>query len=242
MIRYVIIEDEADQIDVLNLYIRRYHKQLYFAGSAKTIEEGIRLLEETKPDIVFLDIHLEDGSGFEIIEHIQNFNAALLVFTAFEDQALASFRHNAIDFLEKPINAKELNTAVDKALKFIQNRPSSDKFMLSLSEGKLFLEQDDIVLLRAQGATTFFYIRRQTKIEEYCSGYSLGKHEEKLSSPPFYRIHDKFLLNTKYLERIAADNRIILTIDVDIETKFGKPITVSQHRLKEFKEWLLIGK
>ncbi|MBK7763722.1 MAG: response regulator transcription factor [Bacteroidetes bacterium] len=242
MIRYVILEDEDDQVEVLNMYINRYHNALQFAGSAKTIQKAIDLIQSEKPDIIFLDVHLEDGSGFEIIQQLQGFQGALLVFTAFEDQALNAYRHNAIDFIEKPINRKELEIAINKALKLVREKTQSKAFILSLAEGKRILDENEIILLCANGSATTFYIYKNSKVEEIFSGYSLGKHEEKLSSPPFYRIHDKYLLNTNYIARIGIEHSIILNIEFDIEKKTGKSLHVSQQRVKDFNEWMQLKK
>lgn len=235
---YIIIEDEADQVEVLKLYMQRFHPLLEFQGHAATVHGGIRLIQNVKPDIIFLDVHLDDGSGFDIMKHFPDFGGALIVFTAFEDQALPAFRHDAIDFIEKPINTRELQVAIDKAMKLLGTKIPEEKFILSLSEGKLFLRMDEIVLLMAKGASTLFFLNRQNQIEEVCSGYSLRRFEERLPSPPFYRIHDKYLLNTNYLESLGCENAVQLNIELNFEKRTARELNVSQQRVKQFREWL----
>jgi two-component system LytT family response regulator len=238
MIRYVIIEDEQDQIEVLNMYMHRYHSLWQFAGSAGSISKAVHLIQHEKPDIVFLDIHLEDGNGFEVMDQLSGFSGALIVFTAFEDQALPAFRHDAVDFIEKPINRTELANAMDKVQKILASKQTEERYILSLTKGKMMVNYSDIIALVAKGAATLFYLFRNGKIEEICSGYPIGKHEEKLSSPPFYRVHDKYLLNINHLDYVSADNALILYKDRSIDHLLGHSLSVSQHKAKAFKEWL----
>src|SRR3990172_2274111 len=134
MIRAVIVEDEKKSREVLNKLIQKNCPDLNVVGMAATVEEAVAVIKKEKPDLVFLDIELSDGTGFDILEQVQGLNFEVIFATAYDQYAIKAIKYSAIDYLLKPIDVDELKIAVEKL--------SQKKTDLSQIENLMFLLQN----------------------------------------------------------------------------------------------------
>ena len=113
--RAIIVENENDATDLLRTLISEYHPELTIVDNAATVIEAFSLIEEEEPDLVFLDIDLDDGTAFDLLDKFESPEFAVIFTTAFDDYALKAFKYNAIDYLLKPFSISDLSRSIEKA-------------------------------------------------------------------------------------------------------------------------------
>src|SRR6185436_18292287 len=116
-IKTVIIEDEQKSRDMLAGIIEKNCPELQIIGLARDVKEGVEIIRTTNPDLVFLDISMPDGSGFDLLEQVPNQKFELIFATASDAHAIKAIKYSACDYLLKPIDIDELRLAVDKVVK-----------------------------------------------------------------------------------------------------------------------------
>jgi two-component system LytT family response regulator len=242
MVKAVIIDDEPHGIRSLEALIREYCPSLVLAGTAASIDDGQKLLEETQPDILFLDIEMPNGSGFELLKNIGTRKSFELIFTtAYQHYAIQAIRENALDYLLKPIYPEELITAVDKACKRIQSPQGNkekkfDELFSRLEKLKLkrlaipgvdeihYVDLDHVVRLEASSNYTEIFL---TGGKKHLVSRTLKDFEEQLSGAGFFRVHKAHLINIAHVDRyVRQDGGYILMKD-------GTSIPVSRPRRDE---------
>lgn len=115
MIKAVIIDDEKQARNTLTGLIERYCHNVMLLGEADGVRSGIELIKNTQPDLVFLDIQMQDGSGFKLLEYIDKVDFQIVFTTAFDQFAIRAFKYNALDYLLKPIVPQDLINALNRA-------------------------------------------------------------------------------------------------------------------------------
>ena len=209
--KVLIIEDEPQAISALKQELRLNCPQLIVAGEAQTVEEGVSKIKKLKPDLIFLDIQLSDGLGFDILEKLDHINFKIIFTTAFSEYALRAIKFSALDYLLKPVNSKELKIAVAKSLEqkqldltsklelVIKNQNSqiiNKKIALQTSEGLFIYEVSNILKCSSEGNYTKMYFVNGKKI---LISKTLKELEKLLLSFNFARIHHSHLININHL-------------------------------------------
>jgi two-component system, LytTR family, response regulator len=244
----VIIDDEQDARRVISKYIERYFPQLSIIGEAGSVNEGLKLLETVKPSIVFLDINLGDGSGFDVLDSVQHLEANVIFTTAFDDFAIKAFRYHAIDYLLKPIDPDAFVEAVTHALQIsvaeqtnnLQNwlsqyGNSERKLAVPTAEGLRFILLDSIVYLEADSSYCCIYLQDQKQI---VVSKPLKFFSDKLESERvFLRPHKSFIINMNFLQEYVKEDGGMLKLTT------GSLIPISRQKkdevLKELNEFFL---
>ncbi|HOI32761.1 MAG TPA: response regulator, partial [Bacteroidales bacterium] len=121
MFKVVIIDDEQSAREVLSLQLARCCKQLELIGVADGVETGVTLITEKQPDVVLLDIHLSDGTGFDLLRKLDQIRFKLIFVTAYDHYALKAIKFSALDYLLKPIDPDEFDRAMKKALSTLES-------------------------------------------------------------------------------------------------------------------------
>lgn len=114
LIRAIIIEDELHSRDYLKNLIDEYFDDVEIVGEAENVDSSLKLIAKSKPDLVFLDIHLGKESGFDILEKIEYINFEIIFITAYQEYAIKAFKFAAVSYILKPIDTEELINAVDR--------------------------------------------------------------------------------------------------------------------------------
>jgi two-component system LytT family response regulator len=240
MLNAVIIEDEKKSREVLRKLIHDYCPDVHISGMAESVSEGIELIRNEKPDLVFLDIEMQSGSGFDLLEKIGKVNFDVIFTTAYEQYALKAIKFSALDYLLKPIDIGELKAAVEKIIlrndrqneneKVSQlirnfNHKLQPKITLSTSDGLVFILVEDIIRCEAQGAYTVFYFKNRKSI---MVSKNLKEFQILLEDYQFFRIHNSHLINLNEIEKYKkADGGSVLMSD-------GSTISISESRRQEF--------
>ena len=110
----VLIDDEPDSNRILQTLLENYCPNVRVVGTADGVETGAAVILKTEPDLVFMDIEMNQGNAFDLLNRLQPINFQVIFVTAFDSHAVRAFRYNAIDYLLKPVNIKELCSAIEK--------------------------------------------------------------------------------------------------------------------------------
>jgi len=198
-IKSVIIDDLELARASLRSDIEDYCPEIEIIGQADGVLSGLKLIKATSPDLIFLDIHMADGEGFEILELMEKRDFGIIFTTASEDHAIKAFRHNAIDYLLKPIDPELLKEAVER---FTAKQKPVEKFKeetlaLSTIDDLKIVKIKDIVRCESDGNYTTVYEISGAKT---MVSKSLKEFERKLTDYGFYRSHQSHLINLKMVD------------------------------------------
>ena len=224
MIKYIIIEDEQSAFKQLKgILDTEYKTKLDFLGTTDTVSDGIALIKDQKPDLIFLDIELKDSIAFDILDQFTDVVHFEIIFTSghidYKEKAMEYF---AFYFLNKPIQKEKLLNVVNKYLakktafnyeKYLvfKNQIQAQKQSIALPTSKgnfIIIDLDELMYCEASGSYTNYYTVNNKK---YVSSNNLKKVEKLLSDSSFYRIHRSILLNLKHVKLYNANGKITLT-------------------------------
>ena len=205
----IIVEDEFHSRETLKSFLKEYCPDVDVKDTAATVDEAIEKITHFRPDLVFMDIELQTGTGFDVLQKVRHLEFHLIFTTAFEHYAIKAIKFSSIDYLLKPIDLEELIVSVQKAKKLIEsesrqnllenllsNMQSSSsenrKICLSTSEGVEFIPTKDILFCEANGSYTDFHLSDRRKL---VVSKNLKEYENMLNDSNFMRVHNSFLIN-----------------------------------------------
>ncbi len=250
MIKAILIDDDANLRIGLKSMLSRYAPQIEVVGEGESVSSGIDIIESTSSDVLFLDIQMGDGTGFDILEKLIQRNGKIdqqIVFiTAFEQYAIKAFRFSALDYLLKPVDPEDLKQVTDKIVQaviknssnenvgiLLENiRKKTDEFkriVLSNSDGTHVFEVTDIIRCESEDNYTKFYIKNHKPV---LISKTLKEYEELLSPHGFERVHQSHLINMAY---VKAFNK---TDGLFVEMNDLSKVPVSVRKKDKFKDLL----
>ena len=240
MKKAVIIDDVENARISLRSDLEDYCEQIEVIGEADGVVSGARLLKEMKPDIVFLDIQMRDGSGFDLLEILPEIDFALIFTTSSDEHAIQAFRFSAIDYLLKPIDPDQLMEAVGKAEKMPSKRlevlrsnlGGTQRLALNSQDKIRIVELEEVVRCESHGSYTMFYTRDG---ESILVTKTLKEYDLLLSDLGFLRVHQSHLVNMKYIKEFNKSDggQIVLKDRTDIPVSSRKK-TVVMRALSHF--------
>ncbi|MES2733456.1 MAG: response regulator [Bacteroidota bacterium] len=243
----VIIEDEFYSREFLKNVLAELLPEISLLGMAESVPTGIALIEQTQPDLVFLDIEMQSGTGFDLLQALPHRNFDVIFTTAYDHYALQAIKFSAVDYLLKPIDLDELIAAVRKvreqrtrqrsnlALETLLanlKQPETEKqtITLSTSDGLEFVPLSQIVRLEAAGAYTTFFLKDGKKI---MVSKNLKEYEHILPKKYFFRPHNSHMVNIYEVKRvIKTDGGCAILND-------GSTILISPKKKDEFLSLLM---
>lgn len=218
MFKTVLVEDEKNNLDLLNHFIKKYCKNIDVIASCSTYDQALSVLKAEDPDLVFLDIVLDRDTSFDLLQELGNPDFQIIFITAYDEYAIRAFKYNTIDYLLKPIIIEELVAAVNKVAEKINENKTLDMgsiknisqsfntkhpanfIMISGMDRIDFIHPDEVVYLKSTGRYTEFYLK--DKKRKITSSKPIGEYENILDQDVFYRIHNSFLINLAQLINI----------------------------------------
>jgi two-component system, LytTR family, response regulator len=231
MIKTLIVEDENLSAETLKNYLLEYcSSDLEIIGIAQTVKESTELIRKEKPDLVFLDVLLADGTGFDILNKVKNTVFRVIFTTGYDQFALEAFQFHAAHYLLKPLNVDDLTESVEMVIKEIQEDHDSQNLKALLAhslqqtgelnelyirhqKGFEVLKTDDIIYCRADGSCTFFHMEGNKKV---ISSKPLGHYEDLLKDRDFVRVHHSYLVNRKHITGYSNEGVIALTGNISV--------------------------
>lgn len=240
MINTLVVDDDAAIYRLLKTFFQS-SKQLSINWYAPDLGQARKLLELEKPDLVFLDIDLPDGSGFELIDEQTDFN--VIFVTAHNDFATKAFECAALDYIMKPINETRLQASIDRLTKpsvpdwhtkfnvFSANNNASDgekKILIGDQEGYELVRLKDIVRCQAYGNYTYIHT---TSGEKQLSSKTLKEYEMLLGSFGFFRCHQSHLINGRHITGYRKLRSLIKLSD-------GETVELARSKKQAYKEFV----
>ena len=213
-LRTVIVDDEIAFIKTMEVMLQG-HPDFSIAKSARSVAEAVKIISVSEPDLVFLDVEMEDGTGFDVLRQLDHRDFKVIFVTAFDHYAVEAFRFSAIDYLLKPVISDDLLAALQKAKLSIENDQNTYQFKvlldninsLSNARKKIVLKEkevhhvielDQIISCSAEGSYTLFHL---TKNESILVSRHLKEFEEILVTNGFFRVHRSHLVNLNKIKR-----------------------------------------
>ncbi|WP_343485488.1 LytTR family DNA-binding domain-containing protein [Allomuricauda sp. d1] len=205
-IKTVIVEDSRLARNELKELIKG-HAEIEVVGEAENVDKGVELIQNTQPDLLFLDINMPEKDGFELLEMLDE--VPITVFTtAFDEYAIKSFEYNALDYLLKPINAKRFAVAMDKVKAKLEGNQETASDGQKLSEtSQIFIKEGEKCWLVKIGDISHFeivgnYTRVFFQGEKPMLYKSLNQVEEKLPETSFFRANRQQIVNTNFVMEV----------------------------------------
>jgi two-component system LytT family response regulator len=242
MIKTIIIDDEPPARNLLKLLIEdHFRNELELVGIAKDEKEAYQAITELNPDLVFLDIELGKTTAFNLLSRFTGSSFAVIFVTAYKEYAVQAFKVNAIDYLVKPFELDELKAAVERAVQVIQKEKhlaghlrkfmngvkgstADNKITINTATETKFVAIEDIIRCEADGNATICFLSSGQTI--YATR-TLKDFEEKLANYQFLRVHNKHLVNQRYIVNYRKRGRTGILV-----LKDGSTINVSARKKK----------
>jgi two-component system LytT family response regulator len=211
-IRAIIVDDEISGRNSLRGMLN-YFPIVNILGEAKNCTEAVQLIQDVKPELVFLDIEMPYGSGFDVLQQFEQINFNVIFVTAYEEYALRALKLSATDYLLKPVDKKELELALDKVIQKSTAKTAQHFHQLrnDLHSGRKpekiaiphqgdieYIDIKDIIRCESDKGYTWFYLLNQKK---YLVTKTLGDFEQLLGEYGFFRVHHSHLVNLNYVEK-----------------------------------------
>jgi two-component system LytT family response regulator len=244
MINAILVDDKPVNIEILQTFLLEYCPVVHVAGSALTIEDAYTLIRHKKPELVFLDIELTDGTGFDLLKRFKNIDFEVIFTTAYNQYAIQAFRENAVDYLLKPVDIELLQDAVEKAQKRINLKSTNERIEALLSssvnqtdvkisvptqEGFIFIPVNDIWYCEASGSYSYLHMKSNKKI---LISLRLKECESILPAAIFFRVHNSYLVNTQHIRQYIKGRGGFLVMEN------GEKIEVAVSRKDEFLKFI----
>jgi len=249
--KVLIIEDEGQTADRLENLLHRYDKTIQILGKIPSVEKTLAYFDQPElpvPDLIFLDIHLEDDLGFRILEELK-LTIPIIFTTAFSEYAIRAFKTFSIDYLLKPIDYQELCEAIEKFKTIVRPAITENKLAQFLDNyNKAVYKERFMVSVGSQLQSIpiseiayFSYERKITLVNTkdgkyYSLDYSLDRLLELLDPKQFFRVNRSFVVS---LPSISCMNLYPLgKLIIELQPKSRNEVVVSIDRITAFKEWL----
>jgi two-component system LytT family response regulator len=234
----VVIDDEPDAVDFISSIIGEYCPGLEVRGKGHNVKDGVDLIKEVKPDLVFLDVEMPNGTGFDLLTHFPEKDFDVVFITAFNHYAIKAIKFSAVDYILKPININEFIEAVDKVINKRLTNPSSGnenfevllenirttyptRLAIPTSDGREYLNPREIIRIEADRSYSWFFINNKRKI---LVSKHLKEFQDLLNDRNFFRPHNSHLINLEYVRKfVRHDGGYIEMLD-------GTQIPISRNR------------
>lgn len=246
-INAVIISHEKETLMILKKFAEENYMIVQIIGAAPCIKDGIVLIKSKKPDAIFLNIELEDDSFFEMLEQLEFSIPKLVFISTHKEYAIKAFKHNAVDFLLKPIDFNSIIIAIYKVIKRIEmerafqnqkinnintlnpvNQTNDYVAVASLEKIEL-IPMTEIIFCKADGKYTVFVLSNGNKI---MSSRNLGEYSSILDNSYFFRIHNSYIINLRHISKILKKDGYFC------ELSNGAILPVAKRRQDDFNKFI----
>ena len=238
MIKAIYIEDEEANIKLLDLFVKKYCNDLVeLVGNASNPVDAFLMIKKIKPSLVFLDIELNDGDAFDFLELSKELDFGIIFITAYSEFAVKAFRHNAIDYLLKPMDPTLLRIATEKAVEKLEQKESDKNIIgkaemsnlkrigIPMGDGLVFINVAEIIYCEAKGSYTIITL---TNNKTYTTTKILKDVLQILPADIFLRIHNSWVINVNFLKKYYKGKNSYM------EMENGNSLPVSIRKKGEF--------
>ena len=247
----IIIEDEKLAAERLKRLVNKIDREIYIKAILPSKEEAISYLQEEKPDLIFLDIHLSDGNSFDIFDQVK-VKSPVVFTTAYDEYAIKAFKVNSIDYLLKPVEEEALAKSLqklrelqelqsgteagfDRLLAAFKNKKITYKqrFLLGFGSRLKTIKTEDVCYFYAESKAVFLVEKSGHK---FVLDETLDQLQETLDPALFFRVNRSFLVGINAIEQMYSYSRS--RIKIDLKPVSSKECIVSTEKTPDFKAWL----
>lgn len=230
MPRILIIDDEANIRNMISEIVTKYCNDAVVVGQAGSVKEGHEKIRALDPDLVLLDIQMDDGTGFDLLEGLKDIRFKVIFITAFQEYAIQAIKFSALDYIMKPVDPEELIAAIKGAGEVIlddqekqlnhlaDNLHNSDqvskKILLKTSDSIHLVRFVDIICCEADSGYTKFILHGDDSI---LVSKTLAEYEDLFSNFGFFRVHKSFLINLHKVIRFEREDGGTLVMEEEIK-------------------------
>jgi two-component system LytT family response regulator len=215
-LRTLLIDDEKGSLESLGIELREYCPEVRVVAATQDPAEGLRLIQQLSPDLVFLDIEMPGMNGFELLQQLGDAPVHIIFVTAYDQFAIRAFDFNAVDYVLKPVRKAKLISAVQKVLDRkqpvldksgldallhnirVQSQSGLESIALPTHDGFTMVHINDIIYLNAESNYTWVHLVQQKK---YLVTKTLKDLEDMLRFPQYFRSHKSHLVNLNHVDR-----------------------------------------
>lgn len=247
--KILIVEDETAAYENLADMLMDIDASIEVVGNAESVRQTVRWLQANPaPDLIFMDIHLSDGSAFAIFDQIK-VEIPIVFTTAYDQYAIDAFKVNSIDYILKPIKPEDLKRALDKfsrwnhqdltqylsQLSQLSVTPKyKDKLLIPVKDKLLPIRVDEIACFYTADKSTYVYLRNGSS---YPYAKTLDQIFSGLDPAEFIRANKQFIVSRNSVKDLTIwfDSRLLVTLDVEVPER----IYISKNKASEFKAWIV---
>ena len=246
MLKTILVDDEAKARENLGILLQKYcNTDIEVIGESENIEKAYTDILTLKPQLIFLDIEMGKGTGFDLLDRFDHYPFKVIFVTAYDQHAIKAIKFSALDYLLKPVTIKDLVDAVKKAKAAInynndahfqtlfdvikRPRQKTNRIAIPVQDGYKLVPVDQIMFCQAQKEYTFI---NQVSGEIICSSLNLGEYEDLLQEYDFFRVHHSYIINRQYIQRYLRGE------GGEIIVGNNQHIPVSRRKKEEFLQWL----
>jgi two-component system, LytTR family, response regulator len=247
MIRAVLVDDETDSIRVLERLLETFCPQVCIVGKADGVETALRVIQDSLPDLVILDIEMTQGNAFDLLNQLQPIAFQVIFVTAFDNYAVRAFKYSAVDYLLKPVDIDDLRNALGRVTEKTQEKDmlgkmkvlldnmgtlnlSQQKMALPTMTGLMFVAIRDIIRFEAKGNYTLIFLNNGDKVT---ASRNIKDYEDLLPGSIFCRIHHSHIINLQNIQKYQKGRGGYVIMED------GSSIEVASRRREEFLRRLL---
>jgi len=211
MIKAIIIDDDDGIRQLISRTVESYCPNVSVVARAEGVKSGVAAINEFEPDLVLLDIKMQDGSGFDLIRHFDNPDFKVIFISGYMEYAIKGYKFGAVDYILKPVNVEELASAINKADDMIRYEEKmqinvmkeniktlnkTNKIILKTNERIHLVNLDGIIRIEADGNYSTFFIEDGRKV---IVSTAIKDYEESLIDKGFHRVHKSHIININKL-------------------------------------------
>lgn len=239
MKKIIVVDDETSGRKLIKEYLEDF-PELVLLGEANNGVDAVKMINEFKPDLVFLDIQMPGMTGFDVLTHLEEL-PQIIFSTAYDQYALKAFEVHAVDYLLKPYTKDRFKVAIERlAVDASENKASSlaqsllmniskypERILVQSNNKIVNISLENVIRIEAYGD----YSKLITKDKTYVSNYGISNLEEKLNSAIFIRVHRSSIINLNEVKELNKYTR-----NYDIKMNNGDIVRVSQGYMENIKK------
>ncbi len=244
-IKVVIAEDEPRNIEILKAILEDHCEGAEVVGTAGTVESAVEIIRQTNPDVLFLDIELPPRKGFEILNQFKKVNFDVIFTTSHEEYAIQAIKFAALDYLLKPLNIQEVQSALAKVKprskeqtneliavlkEYLQNKDQGfSKIVIPSNDGYRLVNLNDIIYCEASDSYTKIHIVGEKNVQMVSK--PLKGYDTLLEDKGFFRVHKSYLINMNHVKKIikGVGSAVVMSNDKMIPVSLRKKDSFFQH-------------
>ncbi len=230
MIKAILVDDEITvREDVREKILEYFSKEIIIVAEADSVASGLSSIQQFEPELLLLDIHMADGTGFDLIEKSKYKKFEVIFITAYDNHAIKAIKVGALDYILKPVDDEEFKDAVNKAMKNNKKEKHLEKIIeisaeyfkgvekkrviLKTSDTVYAIYEDDILYCKSEGNYTTFYT---CQLEKIIISKPIKRVEEILSENVFVRCHQSYIVNKKHVLKYNKQGVLVVHLDFKV--------------------------